>query len=45
MSVSVPDQFSEVVQEADRNIEQVPLPTLDPIYGDEGPVQEHWGER
>jgi uncharacterized protein YjlB len=28
--------------EADRNIEQVPLPSLDPVYGDDGPVQEHW---
>jgi len=29
--------------EADRNIEQVPLPALDPVYGANGPVQEHWG--
>ena len=29
--------------EADRNIEQVPLPSRDPVYGSNGPVQEHWG--
>jgi uncharacterized protein YjlB len=28
--------------EADRNIEQVPLPDRDPVYGDEGPLVEHW---
>ncbi len=28
--------------EADRNIAQVPLPSLDPVYGTDGPVQEHW---
>ncbi len=27
---------------ADRNIEQVPLPVCDPVYGDEGPLVEHW---
>jgi uncharacterized protein YjlB len=27
---------------ADRNIEQVPLPARDPVYGDEGPLVEHW---
>lgn len=30
--------------EADRNIEQVPLPAQDPVYGDSGPVIEHWGK-
>jgi len=29
--------------EADRNIEQVPLPDRDPVYGEEGPLVEHWG--
>ena len=29
---------------ADRNIEQVPLPASDPLYGDEGPLLEHWAE-
>jgi uncharacterized protein YjlB len=28
--------------EADRNIEQVPLPSLDPVYGEDGPLHEHW---
>ncbi|MFB6247953.1 MAG: cupin domain-containing protein [Salinibacter sp.] len=28
--------------EADRNIEAVPLPAHDPIYGAEGPLLEHW---
>ena len=28
--------------EADRNIEAVPLPALDPLYGPEGPMLEHW---
>ncbi len=29
--------------EADRNIKKVPLPALDPVYGDGGPLVEHWG--
>ena len=29
--------------EADRNIEQVSLPALDPVYGDGGPLVELWG--
>lgn len=28
--------------EADRNIEAVPRPALDPVYGDEGPLRDHW---
>lgn len=28
--------------EADRNIEEVPRPTRDPVYGKDGPLQEHW---
>ncbi len=28
--------------EADRAIEAVPLPALDPLYGAEGPMLEHW---
>lgn len=28
--------------EADRNIEQVPLPSRDPLYGCNGPVRSHW---
>ncbi|MFB6098644.1 MAG: cupin domain-containing protein [Salinibacter sp.] len=28
--------------EADRNIERVPLPSTDPVYGDGGPLIEHW---
>jgi uncharacterized protein YjlB len=28
--------------EADRNIEQVPLPSRDPLYGADGPLLEHW---
>lgn len=28
--------------EADRNIEQVPLPAYDPVYGAEGPLVERW---
>lgn len=28
--------------EADRNIETVPLPSRDPIYGAEGPLLKHW---
>lgn len=27
---------------ADRNIEQVPLPEQDPVYGRRGPVMKHW---
>lgn len=30
--------------EADQNIQHVPLPSTDPLYGARGPVQEHWGE-
>jgi uncharacterized protein YjlB len=30
--------------EADRNIEQVPLPSTDPLFGAEGPLIEHWRE-
>lgn len=30
--------------EADRNIEQVPLPTSDPVYGDRGPLLDHWSD-
>lgn len=29
--------------EADRNIAEVPLPAHDPVYGESGPVVEHWG--
>lgn len=29
--------------EADRNIERVPLPSQDPVYGLEGPLVNHWG--
>lgn len=29
--------------EADRNIEQVPLPTQDPLYGTDGPLMDRWG--
>ncbi len=28
--------------EADHNVERVPLPTQDPVYGDRGPLLEHW---
>lgn len=27
---------------ADRNIEQVPLPASDPVYGTDGPLAEYW---
>jgi uncharacterized protein YjlB len=27
---------------ADKNISAVPLPKADPVFGDEGPLQEHW---
>jgi len=27
---------------ADRNIEEVALPTRDPVFGEEGPLVEHW---
>lgn len=29
---------------ADRNIEQVALPSTDPLYGADGPLLEHWTE-
>lgn len=29
--------------QADENIEQVPLPEIDPVYGEDGPLMEHWG--
>lgn len=29
--------------EADRNIDRVSLPSLDPLYGADGPLVEHWG--
>lgn len=29
--------------DADRNIEQVPLPSADPVYGPKGPLVVHWG--
>ena len=29
---------------ADRNIAQVPLPPLDPVYGARGPLMSHWHE-
>ncbi|WP_263788981.1 cupin domain-containing protein [Salinibacter grassmerensis] len=29
--------------DADRNIEQVPRPRLDPLYGADGPLPDHWG--
>lgn len=28
--------------QVDRNIEQVPLPSSDPVYGQEGPLAEYW---
>ena len=28
--------------EADRNIEQVPLPSHDPLFGADGPLMKHW---
>lgn len=28
--------------QADHNIEQVPLPSLDPVYGPDGPLLTHW---
>lgn len=28
--------------EADRNIERLPLPSRDPLYGADGPLLEHW---
>jgi uncharacterized protein YjlB len=28
--------------EADRNIERVPLPSRDPLFGADGPLMEHW---
>lgn len=31
--------------QADRNIEQVPLPNADPVLGSEGPLIEHWKRR
>jgi len=30
--------------EAEENIRQVPLPSLDPVYGASGPVKVHWTE-
>lgn len=27
---------------ADKNIEQTPLPKADPVYGDDGPLIQHW---
>lgn len=30
--------------EAKRNIAQVPLPSQDPVYGDDGPLLPSWGE-
>jgi uncharacterized protein YjlB len=30
---------------ADKNIASVPLPDKDPVYGDQGPVFDHWIER
>ncbi|MFB6232169.1 MAG: cupin domain-containing protein [Salinibacter sp.] len=29
--------------QADRNIEQVPCPSHDPLYGPDGPLRTHWG--
>lgn len=29
--------------QVDRNIAQVPLPAMDPVYGTDGPLVEHWG--
>jgi uncharacterized protein YjlB len=28
---------------AEEKIDHVPLPTADPVYGRDGPMQEHWG--
>lgn len=28
--------------QADRNIKQVSLPEMDPVYGENGPLMEHW---
>lgn len=28
--------------QAERNIAQVPIPASDPVYGDAGPLVEHW---
>jgi uncharacterized protein YjlB len=31
--------------EVDKRISKVPLPTYDPVYGDEGPIFKHWIEQ
>ena len=31
--------------DADRNIERIPLPSQDPVYGEQGPLVEHWDLR
>ena len=33
-----PDERPEVLE----NIRKVPLPRTDPVFGDEGPLHEHW---
>jgi uncharacterized protein YjlB len=33
-----PDERPEVLE----NISKVPLPETDPVFGDEGPLHEHW---
>jgi uncharacterized protein YjlB len=35
---------SNVRPQADENIAHVPLPELDPVYGAESPLIEHWGK-
>jgi len=30
--------------QADENIARIPLPELDPVYGSNGPLYEHWGK-